>query len=63
MELHCGDVALLGPRRRNLHELEAVEDVQFVDLFAPDYGPGRVCTYYARVEARDGLVRLAPVRL
>ena len=25
-----------------------------VDLFAPDYGPGRVCTYYARVEARDG---------
>jgi hypothetical protein len=56
----------LGPRKDNLHRLDAVEESAFLDLLTPDYSEedGRPCAYYAEDEvALDGdtCVRLRPM--
>ncbi|HEY0133426.1 MAG TPA: hypothetical protein VGB85_05080 [Nannocystis sp.] len=43
------------PEQDNLHELEALEDVAFLDVLRPPYIDGRVCTYYAAAPAHDDL--------
>ena len=43
------------PEHDNLHELEALEDVAFLDVLRPPYIDGRVCTYYQNTPARGDL--------
>jgi hypothetical protein len=46
------------PEQDNLHELEALEDVAFLDVLRPPYIDGRVCTYYEATPAHDDLWRM-----
>jgi hypothetical protein len=53
-------VAQVAPLSRNLHEIVAVDDMAFLDVFTPRYEPaaGRPCNYYQIVDAEAGAVRL-----
>lgn len=51
----------LTPNRGNIHEIEAVEDSVLLDLFLPNYGKSRICTYFQETESRGEYVVLRPL--
>jgi len=57
------NMLLLTPNRGNIHELEALEDSMLLDLFLPNYGKSRICTYFEELEMREGRVFLRPLAL
>lgn len=54
------NLLLLTPNKGNIHEIEALEDSVMLDLFLPNYGKSRICTYFEEVESRGERVVLRP---
>lgn len=54
------NLLLLTPNKGNIHEIEALEDSIMLDLFLPNYGKSRICTYFEEVESRGDRVTLRP---
>lgn len=54
-------VPAIRPLRHALHEVVAVEDAAFLDLFVPPYDPagGRPCGYYTVAAGPDGRLQLS----
>ena len=52
---------MLTPNKGNIHEIDAVEDSVLLDLFLPNYGKSRICTYFEEIESRDDRVLLRPL--
>jgi hypothetical protein len=48
------------PDRENLHAIEALDELLFLDLFSPDYDPeaGRGCSFYRVLERRGEVYEL-----
>mmetsp|Transcript_672 Transcript_672/g.1199 ORF Transcript_672/g.1199 Transcript_672/m.1199 type:complete len:247 (-) Transcript_672:734-1474(-) len=45
--LTAPDVMSISPRAGNIHELHFLENTVMLDVFIPNYGEGRDCTYYS----------------
>jgi hypothetical protein len=41
-----GDLTVLTPMNKNIHEITALEDTAFLDILVPDYRDDNQCNYF-----------------